>query len=652
MSGEVKPSDSSSPGELICKVCDKTLQKPRLLPCLHSVCTDCLKRILDTNKTADSIECPHCEESFDVSGYDVTDFPSNEYLITVIDVYFSKHNNDKQCDVCDLKSKKSPAKFRCVDCEDFLCDDCGNVHSSTRLTFDHQVLSLDELARGSHDDAIRENRKMHCLIHEKEVLDFYCKSCNCLVCRECRLNDHFDHGSIPVADVQELKRDKVTDVIQRLEIKIKALFDGDVEAENVIRELDHSEQTAIYEVENTSELLKERIENEKNELIETVKQHVANEKARCTQQKSDINTRHALLTYGTDFCSKAASESKDAEIIHLEPELSDRLRYLDKLPQPSTDIRCKMPEVKLRNLYGSIDSMKFFEFSPASPSTAPSILPPGVAESDIPKVSSLNLKKRINVFVSDDETSPKITGLCIVNNELIVSDYANRKIKILSLSGTHIKSISSTTALSIAAFDDVIGVSDHFAVTVVSRDNSMKHRIDLESTSGSYPLSVMSGNTFLVANSKHHVFMTFDKHGSPVEEYRMARSSKKSFSRAVTYVTTTSKGDFVVSDWGTNTVAVMGMDGKLKLEYNARPLSYTKDWQPGGVCVDIHDNIFLVDQRQGNVTVLNPTGKVIYRHNCKKDGLDRPLNIATDHNSYIYVTGKGGLIHVYLTEYL
>jgi len=111
-------------------------------------------------------------------------------------------------------------------------------------------------------------------------------------------------------------------------------------------------------------------------------------------------------------------------------------------------------------------------------------------------------------------------------------------------------------------------------------------------------------------------------------------------------------GDLVASDWGTNSVVVMGTDGKVKLEYTGKSLSYTKDWSPGGVCVDMHDNIFLVDQRQSNITVLSPAGKVVHRHNTKKDGLERPLNITTDNNSYMYISGKGGLIHVYLTEYI
>jgi hypothetical protein len=56
----------------------------------------------------------------------------------------------------------------------------------------------------------------------------------------------------------------------------------------------------------------------------------------------------------------------------------------------------------------------------------------------------------------------------------------------------------------------------------------------------------------------------------------------------------------------------MGTDGKVKLEYTGKSLSYTKDWSPGGICVDMHDNIFLVDQRQSNITILSPAGKVVH----------------------------------------
>ncbi|VDI42486.1 tripartite motif-containing protein 56 [Mytilus galloprovincialis] len=440
MSGAVANPDSP-PGDIVCDVCNNVFQKPRMLPCLHSMCFDCLQRILDTNKTADTIECSTCEETIEISAHDAREFPSNEYLITVIDVYFSRHGGDKQCAICDLRSKKIQAKFKCVDCEDFLCEACGGAHSSTRMTIEHSVLSLDELARGSHDDIIREKRMMHCQHHEKEVLDHYCKSCN-----------------KAFSDVDESKRGKISEIISRLDIKIKDLFDADVESETVVRELDKSEQTAIDEVEHTTKQLQERIEKEKTELIDTVKKHVTTEKERINGQKDGINQRHAFLTYGSEFCSRVTENGKEAEVIYMEPELSGRLRYLDRLPQPNTTIRCQFPEVKLRNLYGNVNNIKFFEFTPGTTSTVASILPPSVEESDIPKVLSLNLKRRINVFLSDDETSPKITGLCVIKNEIYVSDYANRKIKIFSLKGEHIDTLQNIAAFSITGFDDVIAV--------------------------------------------------------------------------------------------------------------------------------------------------------------------------------------------------
>lgn len=651
MSGDVANAECPA-DDMVCAVCNNLLQKPRLLPCLHSICFECLQRILNTNKTADTIECPKCEESIEITAHEPEDFPSNEYLITKISIYSSKHGVDKQCVVCGLRKKKNPAMFKCLDCEDFLCDTCGTAHSSTRMTIDHDVMSLDELARGTHDDTIKEKRMMYCQAHEKDILDYYCKNCNILVCRECRLDFHFDHISLPVTEVDDAKRGKITEVISRFDMKIKELFDADIESETVVRELEKSEQAVIDEVESTSKQLKERIEKEKTEIIENVKKHVAAEKERCNEQKSEINKRHELLRFGTEFCANVATNGKEAEIIYMEPALSGRLRELDRLPQPNTDIGCYLPEVKMRNLYGNIDNMRFFEFNAGIPSTVRSFLPPGVEESDIPKVLSLTLKRRINVFSSDDQTSPKITGMCINNNELFVSDYSNRKIKIFSLKGEQIDTIHSVGAFSIAVVDDIIAISDHFAITFISRDESVKYRVDLESTSASYPLAAMHGNAFVVANSKQHVFMKYDRHGTNIENYKMARSQRKSFSRAVTFVSTTNSGDLVASDWGTNSVVVMGTDGKVKLEYTGKSLSYTKDWSPGGVCVDMHDNIFLVDQRQSNITVLSPAGKVVHRHNTKKDGLERPLNITTDNNSYMYISGKGGLIHVYLTEYI
>lgn len=43
-------------GVIKCKVCDETFQRPKVLPCLHTFCEDCLEKSFED----DHITCPTC----------------------------------------------------------------------------------------------------------------------------------------------------------------------------------------------------------------------------------------------------------------------------------------------------------------------------------------------------------------------------------------------------------------------------------------------------------------------------------------------------------------------------------------------------------------------------------------------------------------
>ena len=53
----------------------------------------------------------------------------------------------------------------------------------------HKIASLDELKEGAKEIIVEEPPLHVCKEHD-EVMKIYCFDCNCLICRDCTIEDH------------------------------------------------------------------------------------------------------------------------------------------------------------------------------------------------------------------------------------------------------------------------------------------------------------------------------------------------------------------------------------------------------------------------------------------------------------------------------
>ncbi|XP_058484855.1 E3 ubiquitin-protein ligase RNF182 [Solea solea] len=78
--------DCPPPEELECKICYQRFnahnRKPKILDCLHRVCTRCLSKILDITDGAGCISCPFCRHQTEITEFEVSALPDDANIMS------------------------------------------------------------------------------------------------------------------------------------------------------------------------------------------------------------------------------------------------------------------------------------------------------------------------------------------------------------------------------------------------------------------------------------------------------------------------------------------------------------------------------------------------------------------------------------------
>ena len=199
-----------------CFVCQKKMTNPRMLPCLHTFCLDCLKDVAskEEKKPGEDMPCPNCRTRFTIPATGFGALQENLFLERLIETeqVSGSLGTNVLCDVCstseaDVADENTCAVKYCITCRDKLCFDCARHHKKQKLSRDHQIVDIrSEMEVGTFlNKSIKEN----CRKHTSKLLDTYCTDCCKVVCALCFLKDHERHKGMDINEAEEEFRQEI-----------------------------------------------------------------------------------------------------------------------------------------------------------------------------------------------------------------------------------------------------------------------------------------------------------------------------------------------------------------------------------------------------------------------------------------------------------
>lgn len=267
-----------------CSICLGQFREPKLLPCIHRCCRDCLEGLLQDNTT--TLRCPECREEFKLPKDGIDGFKTDFYmtnLITYIELQKSLEDNQiRECGGCGQHLK---TVAYCLKCCEFLCEQCCKYHTNSKVLRDHRkhVLALkDSESRKLTLEKLSSLKDTPmCHIHKENVAQLCCITCGLTpICVACSYGSHMDHNLREVKTLATIEKEKVSRELATL-VKFKQkLFDMPAIVERVRRET----------ISNVSKG-KDNIETKYHDRIKEINKFIEDICKKKERKKDDIERR-------------------------------------------------------------------------------------------------------------------------------------------------------------------------------------------------------------------------------------------------------------------------------------------------------------------------------------------------------------------------
>lgn len=323
---------------LHCKICYEPYKEPKTLTCLHTFCSDCIQKHVDSDSNRSSrfllysryITCPLCRSKTEIPNGGVRRLPDNFLVSSLTDVLDRKKvGKVPPCEICPGERARAHnrASHKCLDCAKLLCKPCVELHATTKVTQNHSLIDIE----GEKD--------IECKTHPEEIVRYYCEPCEECICVVCTFQEHRDHEICSFSDgFSKFKsgldsllhqcKDRLSDVENRL-TNINSVESTLKETRENIRDLAIS---YIAQVRQTERQLMQRVEEEVGTKVQGFLQNKEWLQENFENLKTTCNLAEIIMN------------DRGVEMLLLKKELQDKLSTLlePALPPLPNDVSSKL----------------------------------------------------------------------------------------------------------------------------------------------------------------------------------------------------------------------------------------------------------------------------------------------------------------------
>ncbi|XP_053616450.1 E3 ubiquitin-protein ligase TRIM33 [Plodia interpunctella] len=361
------------PSAARCALCQAPLAQtdgtPKLMECLHSVCEPCLQAKLEearqpTNRDflgaeRVTVTCPACRLPCQPAN-----MIDQRFVIEKLAADQSPNtggvSGEQQCNSCE---DTEPATSYCVDCAEFICDNCVHAHQRLKITKDHTIKSKEEAVTELQlaQNGPRSAADMYCREHTQERLTLFCETCDRLTCRDCQLQHHRDHKYQFSTEMAAQARASIAALLS--EVSYKRVLLGS--AMKVIRDrqqlIADKKKALVHDITQTVVKLTNAINTRGKQLVLRLNEVCDGKQRTLSEKKEALQHLAAVTDHTVDFVSAALEHGSDTALLHCKRSVCQHLQRIKSrradIPNPEIPVRISLQLDKLPDLIRVLSSI-------------------------------------------------------------------------------------------------------------------------------------------------------------------------------------------------------------------------------------------------------------------------------------------------------
>ena len=521
---------------------------------------------------------------------------------------------------CELCLTDTNIKWRCQNCQSYMCEKCKIIHQREQTTIEHRIIDI-KTCGGVVDiqPTVNCTDNIPCQIHKSEFSCMFCQTCDVLVCSNCISSSHKKHDLEPIDQVCMAKIEKLEEIEDKISQNLVRCESENKDLEKDDYMWDSMSVDAIKKIDARENKMKEEIGKYAQGLRDNIEKHNRKNKHLMSERAKEIDKSKITLEDQQEKIQTAKKSTKAEIIFAAAKEHGGSVSDL-----PFTKLRPEIQEfvpgeLNISKSFGILSSVKL---SNKSHDTELKVLKSYTTDlSDVHRLLSLDKTTAwissykgniIRKVVIDDkiqtikEIPVEIYDMTLIKSNDILIAINSSDVKLITQSG-QIKQFLSVSPL-------------------ITTGIHVTHNNDII-------LGVIEKYTYKLTDKSCRKIIVFGENKKEKQSYQYNKHKQRLFT--VPFRITDKNSDIVVIDSKSKNdgrVVVLGKEGGVQWIYQGHPQINTEDkpFDPRDIVTTLVGNIIVADYNNHTLHVISGEEELLTYKVMSDQGVILPLSLDID----------------------